>query len=48
MYFCRVQILLRICTPPFAAGERVGDEHTRRVDLRLIAATNRNLRAESE
>jgi transcriptional regulator with GAF, ATPase, and Fis domain len=28
--------------------ERVGDEHTRRVNVRLIAATNRDLRSESE
>jgi transcriptional regulator with GAF, ATPase, and Fis domain len=28
--------------------ERVGDEHTRHVNVRLIAATNRNLRKESE
>jgi transcriptional regulator with GAF, ATPase, and Fis domain len=28
--------------------ERVGDEHTRRVNIRLIAATNRDLRSESE
>ncbi len=28
--------------------ERVGDEKTRRVDVRLIAATNRNLKAEVE
>lgn len=28
--------------------ERVGDEHTRRVNVRLVAATNRNLRMESE
>jgi transcriptional regulator with GAF, ATPase, and Fis domain len=28
--------------------ERVGEEHTRKVDVRLIAATNRDLRAEAE
>jgi transcriptional regulator with GAF, ATPase, and Fis domain len=28
--------------------ERVGEERTRRVDVRIIAATNRNLRAEAE
>jgi transcriptional regulator with GAF, ATPase, and Fis domain len=28
--------------------ERVGDDHTRRVNVRVIAATNRNLRTESE
>ncbi|MBL8853517.1 MAG: sigma 54-interacting transcriptional regulator [Planctomycetaceae bacterium] len=28
--------------------ERIGEEHTRKIDVRIIAATNRNLRAESE
>ena len=28
--------------------ERVGEERTRKIDVRIIAATNRNLRAESE
>jgi transcriptional regulator with GAF, ATPase, and Fis domain len=28
--------------------ERVGDERTKKVDVRLIAATNRNLKADSE
>ena len=28
--------------------ERIGEERTRRIDVRIIAATNRNLRAESE
>ena len=28
--------------------ERVGDERTRKVDVRLVAATNRNLKAEAE
>ncbi len=28
--------------------ERVGDDHTRKVDVRVIAATNRNLKAEAE
>ncbi len=27
--------------------ERIGEERTRRVDVRIIAATNRNLREES-
>ena len=28
--------------------ERIGEERTRKIDVRIIAATNRNLRAESE
>ncbi len=28
--------------------ERIGEERTRRVDVRIIAATNRNLKSEAE
>ena len=28
--------------------ERIGEERTRRIDVRVIVATNRNLRAEAE
>jgi len=44
--------------PPFATApllppqegelERIGEERTRRINVRIIAATNRNLRAEAE